>query len=554
MLFIGDPLSLEIHLAIAILLGPCATAGDRSMARYARYILSPFIDAGPAMVALAHGIASTVLFAIHGLGMLAYARHQRVSILEAMPKTLFPSVSFGVALLLYPGTLVSITDMARDGNGTVAAFVLAVLHALWVPAVVGIALYFRAHTGEYIVAAKRHGCIGTVFGAVGVWEPNSQRFMIAVRGIVTGSKFGRLMMIGAILFAIIVCLELFLTIEACGPRLFIGSALFAVAAVTIGAARPFVTLFSNIMTVVALSSVGVVLLVHGIAVETDFAGAKGGEALWVVKLIALLLLFISTVLRTLHQLLLLYLKAPKPARPFGTIEGLGAPEGLYEETKGAVILDDELSDDEFDSDDLIGEEEGYGAVAKMSPLEGSGSRVVVVLEEPVAHVIDDSDDVVDDVDVGEDFVPKRAIVASAAAIAIPMAETRTPEDLTSGSSADSIVVPKAKPAQATNGSISDDEIESMVNRSMNRGPAIVGGEIEIDETGTDGFGTENDDDDHNRLEDVEVDEDILRPTVAARLAAGQASSDDQCFVNTMEVPVKPDEDRIGGLDDEADHY
>eukprot|EP00743_Colponemidia_sp_Colp-15_P011803 GILK01013266.1.p1 GENE.GILK01013266.1~~GILK01013266.1.p1 ORF type:complete len:599 (+),score=39.13 GILK01013266.1:54-1799(+) len=338
MLFIGDPFSIEIHLATAILLGPCATKGDHTLARYARYILSPFIDMGPSSVGIIHGAIATALIIAHGLATIIRSRLWAESFWASAEKVMFPSVSFVVAVVLFPGSIVAVVDMLRDGMSA-GGMLLGILHAVWVAASM-VAVAVRWPGVSTFQKAKNHrGPAQTLFAAAGRWCPESQRQVLGVRGFIVDSRWGRAFTLASIGFFTLMALTLFVTTAACGPRLFVGAVLCFVAAAVVGATRPLLSPFSNIATAVSCTAVGIVLLVHGIASVNNFSGAQGRGALWYIKMIALVILFVATLARTIHFGYLLLAKQ----RPKDDDDDEGHAE--YEvdhddiETKDAMVYD-----------------------------------------------------------------------------------------------------------------------------------------------------------------------------------------------------------------------
>eukprot|EP00744_Colponema_vietnamica_P001721 GILI01002819.1.p1 GENE.GILI01002819.1~~GILI01002819.1.p1 ORF type:complete len:755 (+),score=175.69 GILI01002819.1:187-2265(+) len=428
MIFIGDPFSLEIHLATAVLLGPCASNGDNTLARYARYILSPFSDMGAAKVGLIHGLIATCAFLLHLIIVAIRAKSIGDTFAASAASLLFPSMSFIIAVLLYPGTIVAIVDMLRDGMKPVNMLV-AVVHAVWVPAILIMVAVHWSKTGEFMKASPPASAMSKVFGPAGVWNLESQRIVLGVRGFVADSKSGKLYMIATVALIIMICFALFVTSSACGPRLFIGSVLCFVASAAVGALRPLVSLFSNITTAVSWAAVGVVILAHAIASVTDFSGAQGRGGLWYLKMIALLVLFVSTLLRTIHFAILILTQnnvqlAKDP-------EAFGSAAGAYE----------------VDADDLDEKDSFAGlddAKKALSPSKGVADDIVIV---------GDIDDDIAQYSSSEEGCQKSHRVnnsTSKVAAAVPVATLPTPwDDVSEDEGIVGAAAPRAASASAT---------------------------------------------------------------------------------------------------------
>ena len=134
--FFGDPFSLEVKLAAAILAGPCASGADRSMGRASRYLLSPFIDLGAAAVGIAHCAIFIVVLCAHA----AIAAHRRAPLLRPSrwPSVLFPAVPSATLLVLFPGAADALFSIARGGTNEAFGVVGALCAAVVVVATVGL--------------------------------------------------------------------------------------------------------------------------------------------------------------------------------------------------------------------------------------------------------------------------------------------------------------------------------------------------------------------------------------------------------------------------------
>lgn len=394
MFFIGDPFSLEVYLTTAILLGPCATAGDHTMARFAKYAnLSPFTDLGAETVALIHGLVAMLLVALHTSATgLYYKQLKPVTFLKAAATMRFPSVSGAAALLLFPGTVFAVMELIFDGvtgDGgfhVSAGLVVGLLHTIFViigtTAILVIAAKTDKNNNRYTLAITPSSktLARTLFRPEGVWESDTSLAFFGTRHLVKGNSAARglAFMLLSVMLTVVVFAVLFVTNTSCNERVFVSSALVLISAILIAVARPFLTLFSNLMTIAALVGVSLLLLIHGIALATDISTAEGGGSMWIIKLIALIIVFVSTIARTLHTLVLLWSKPPR-TQGSKTILGDDDDKIMNAASKGVFGADDD--DDEGDFMMRSDPQDKYNLLDEMHEMDSSHEDADVLKAE-----------------------------------------------------------------------------------------------------------------------------------------------------------------------------
>lgn len=344
MAFFGDPFSIEVHLATVILLGPCATHSDQRLGRISRYLLSPVIDLGAFAVAVVHFVVGVTVLVSHALLVVAL-KHLYPPSAASKPhppvpfygdwwaRTMFPSVPFIVAIVLYPGAVAAFFDLIREGEGTTMyiGLVLSALHMLW-PMIL-LSFMFSKVFGHLRYAQtaseQRQGVYKKVFEPKGAWQPAKADWaFVGMRGFVAGgtSFFTKattlslpflLLALVIIVVGIVGAADSFIggaltdsdadveSFTNCAPRSYGAAAVVGFVALYVAGTQPFRTIIADVLTCCCLASLSVLLIVSGIEADDGYISAASGSRTWAVKIVALMVLAVCSVLRTVHVAYLL---------------------------------------------------------------------------------------------------------------------------------------------------------------------------------------------------------------------------------------------------------
>eukprot|EP00742_Colponemidia_sp_Colp-10_P012067 GILJ01013497.1.p1 GENE.GILJ01013497.1~~GILJ01013497.1.p1 ORF type:complete len:621 (-),score=107.03 GILJ01013497.1:669-2324(-) len=341
MAFFGDPFSIEVHLATVALLGPCATNSDQQLGRISRYLLSPFIDLGATAVAIVHFAIGIVVLALH-VSLLVMLRFIHSSddngkARQAIPfagewwsRTMFPSIPFIVALVLYPGAATAFFDLVREGEGSemYVGLVLSALHMLWPLALAGLCTYKLQKQTEFKTAEHRLGVWRKLVEPKGAWLPATADWaFVGVRGFTAGgsSAFAKVTS-GAVPFLtlglVIVVVGVvgasnsfngsYYSSDAdissytnCAPRSYAAGAIVGLLGVYVAGTMPFRAIVTDILTCACLLSLAAVLVISGLEADGGYLSAASGSTTWKVKVAALMILAVCSVLRTVHIAIIL---------------------------------------------------------------------------------------------------------------------------------------------------------------------------------------------------------------------------------------------------------
>lgn len=305
-LLVVGGLCVEAQILIAVLAANCGE-WDWSLVGYARYLVSPFVDLGPAWGAIGGVGVGVAMLAVHGAVWAVLHVLSGTDAPVSQGRMWFPGASIVGTRMLVVGVVAHISEVASDGElrgSTLGAAAIAVGVLYCVAVVIGhcVCLWVSKSTLTYVPtpdSAVPTSVVRRVFlNQHGGWEPSERSGRVA--GVISPYRGGHRSVMGVVSPVVCVIASVVLGAGGCtgGP---LGVGILALCmSVSYGVTRP---LRSTLQT--CLTSVCFGLLVAGCVWEV--VGSQGmviGGALGGLRAGTMFALLVVAALRLAHEVVL----------------------------------------------------------------------------------------------------------------------------------------------------------------------------------------------------------------------------------------------------------